>query len=153
MRLGDCETRRNFENWVMNWLGEKLNLSPQNIDPKQAFADYGIDSVMAVELAQDLQEWLGYTQQLEASLAWNFPTIKSLAQYLSTIESEDEIVEEKFAVNDSKIALNGQSQGTSSTENPEIISDISNYSEDEIQTAINQEMAELESLLKGGYPS
>ena len=152
-RLGDWETRRNIENWLMNWLGEKLNLSPQNIDPKQAFADYGIDSVMAVELAQDLQEWLGYTQQLEASLAWNFPTIKSLAQYLSTIESEDEIVEEKFAVNDSKIALNGQSQGTSSTENPEIISDISNYSEDEIQTAINQEMAELESLLKGGYPS
>jgi hypothetical protein len=41
-----------------------------------------MDSVMAVELAQDLEEKLGLSQPLEATIAWNFPTIKSLAQYL-----------------------------------------------------------------------
>lgn len=136
------ETRRNIEDWLREWLGKKLNLSPQNIDPKQAFADYGIDSVMAVELAQDVQEWLGYSQELEASIAWNFPNIKSLAQYLATIQSVDETVD----LESSNHYSNGQSNDT-----PEMISDISNYSEDELQTAISQEMAELESLLKGGY--
>ena len=132
----DWEKRGSIEDWLKNWLGKKLNLSSQNIDPKRAFADYGIDSVMAVELAQDLQEWLGYTQELEASLAWNFPNIKSLAKYLTTLASaaEDEAVEEILSMAE-----------------PEIISAIKNASEEEIQTAISQEMAELESLLKGGY--
>ncbi|ACB52425.1 AMP-dependent synthetase and ligase, probable acyl-CoA synthase [Crocosphaera subtropica ATCC 51142] len=132
----DWEKRGVIEDWLKNWLGKKLNLSPQTIDPKRAFADYGIDSVMAVELAQDLQEWLGHTQELEASLAWNFPNIKSLAKYLTTVASvaEDEAVEEILSMAE-----------------PEMMSAIKNASEEEIQTAISQEMAELESLLKGGY--
>lgn len=60
-----------------------MHVSISEIDSKKAFADYGIDSVTAVELAQDLQEWLGISQKLEATIAWNFPTIEDLAHYLS----------------------------------------------------------------------
>ena len=54
-----------------------------SIDINKSFADYGIDSVIAVELAQDLEEWLNYPHPIEATIAWNFPTIESLSNYLA----------------------------------------------------------------------
>ena len=64
-------------------MSQKLKLSENNIDRNKSFADYGIDSVIAVELAQDLQEWLNYPHAIEATIAWNFPTIESLSNYLA----------------------------------------------------------------------
>ncbi|WP_238845875.1 AMP-binding protein [Nostoc edaphicum] len=86
--LPRTELRKNgfnseIQTWLINWLSQKLHVSISEIDSKKAFADYGIDSVTAVELAQDLQEWLGISQKLEATIAWNFPTIEDLAHYLS----------------------------------------------------------------------
>lgn len=76
-----------IKTWLINWLSQKLKIPTQHLDPKQSFADYGIDSVIAVELAQDLQEWLALSQELEATIAWNHPTIEALAQYLSQFSS------------------------------------------------------------------
>ncbi|MCC5602089.1 AMP-binding protein [Nostoc favosum] len=72
-----------IQTWLITWLSQKLHVSISEIDSTKAFADYGIDSVTAVELAQDLQEWLGISHKLEATIAWNFPTIEDLAHYLS----------------------------------------------------------------------
>ncbi|MEO0686376.1 MAG: hypothetical protein AAFY76_15395, partial [Cyanobacteria bacterium J06649_11] len=36
-----------------------------------------------MELAQDLEEWLNYPRAIEATIAWNFPTIESLSNYLA----------------------------------------------------------------------
>ncbi|MCC5667833.1 AMP-binding protein [Nostoc sp. CHAB 5784] len=78
-----------IQTWLITWLSQKLHISISEIDSTKAFADYGIDSVTAVELAQDLQEWLGISQRLEATIAWNFPTIEDLARYLSdTFETQ-----------------------------------------------------------------
>lgn len=115
-----------IQNWLLNWLSQKLKIPTQNLDPKQSFADYGIDSVIAVELAQDLQEWLAYPQELEATIAWNFPTIESLAQYLT------------------------QSTETGQIPSPEktMISEIKEFTEDQLQDSITQEIAELENWLQ-----
>ena len=89
-----------MQTWLISWLSHKLHVSISEIDSTKAFADYGIDSVTAVELAQDLQEWLGISQKLEATIAWNFPTIEDLARYLSdTFETQPantEVGEENF---------------------------------------------------------
>ncbi|ELR99536.1 AMP-binding protein [Gloeocapsa sp. PCC 73106] len=114
---------REIQNWLMNWLSQKLKISHQNLDPQQSFAEYGIDSVIAVELAQDLQEWLGYEQELEATIAWNYPTIAALSQYLA------------------------KSTDTLSQENT-LLLEIQNKSEEEIQESIAQEIAELENWLE-----
>jgi alkylation response protein AidB-like acyl-CoA dehydrogenase/acyl carrier protein len=125
-----------IQEWLIDWLAKKLKLPPQSIDPSQSFADYGIDSVIAVELAQDLQDWLAYPQELEATLAWNFPTIESLTQYLTTLlETAQPSPQPDLAPQSNKIE-------------PEIVSEIKAFSEDEIQASIAQEMAELESLLQ-----
>ncbi len=82
-------TAQSIQTWLVNWLSQKLKLPQGAIDRHKSFADYGIDSVIAVELAQDLEEWLGYPQ-IEATIAWNFPTIESLSNYLASVNSEFE---------------------------------------------------------------
>ncbi|GFE67448.1 AMP-dependent synthetase and ligase, acyl-CoA synthase [Chroococcus sp. FPU101] len=114
-----------IEKWLIDWLSQKLKIPTQTIDPKQSFADYGIDSVIAVELAQDLQEWLALPQELEVTIAWNFPTIETLAQYL---------------------AQSTETQQPPSNEKT-IISEIQDFSEEQLQDLIAQEIAELENWL------
>ena len=70
-----------IENLIKNTLAKKLNIDASSIKSQNTFVSYGIDSVMAVELIQDLEDC--FNQSLEATLLWNFPTIKSLAQYLA----------------------------------------------------------------------
>ncbi|MEO1560288.1 MAG: acyl-CoA dehydrogenase family protein, partial [Cyanobacteria bacterium J06632_19] len=76
-------TASSIQTWLVNWLSKKLKLPENAIDVNKSFADYGIDSVIAVELAQDLEEWLNYPRAIEATIAWNFPTIESLSNYLA----------------------------------------------------------------------
>ena len=72
-----------IQDWLSQWLSNKLQIPFGKIDRTLSFADYGIDSVMAVELAQDLEEWLPDDLEIEPTLAWNFPTIEALAGYLA----------------------------------------------------------------------
>lgn len=85
------ETSASIESWIENWLVKKLKIDADTIDIDTSFADYGIDSVTAVELAQDLEEWLQsqLKSSLEVTILWNFPTIRSLANYLNKEISND----------------------------------------------------------------
>ncbi|MBD2523536.1 long-chain-fatty-acid--CoA ligase [Nostoc sp. FACHB-133] len=76
------QTAELIENWIMDWVVRKLAVAAQSIDQSKSFADYGLDSVRAVKLAQELSEWLGYP--LEATIVWNFSTIESLARHLAS---------------------------------------------------------------------
>ncbi len=77
--------RREIQTWMMEWLSHTLKISIADINPDRAFADYGIDSIMAVELAQALQDTWNIQQDLDATIAWNFPTIAALASHLATL--------------------------------------------------------------------
>ncbi|MDJ0731820.1 MAG: AMP-binding protein [Crocosphaera sp.] len=73
-------TAKEIQQWMMNWLTQNLTLAPQTINPKKPLADYGLDSVNAVELAQALGQWLG--EEIDPTLAWNFPSIEAVANHL-----------------------------------------------------------------------
>ena len=77
-------TAKSLEQWLLQWLAQHLKLSASAMDTHKAFADYGVDSIMAVELAQDIEEFLQLDCPLDATLAWNFPTIAALATHLAT---------------------------------------------------------------------
>ncbi len=73
-----------IQQWLIDWLSSKLGLVTETIDPYKTFADYGLDSMMAVQLGRDLTE--GFDLQnvdIDPTLAWNYPTINALAQYLA----------------------------------------------------------------------
>lgn len=74
-------TSHTLLNWINEWLQGKLRLAPTAIQPDKSFAEYGLDSVTAVELAMDLEAWLHYP--LEATIVWNFPTPETLAGHLA----------------------------------------------------------------------
>jgi acyl transferase domain-containing protein/acyl-CoA synthetase (AMP-forming)/AMP-acid ligase II/acyl carrier protein len=65
---------------MAGWLAEQLQIDANEIDWNQPFADYGMTSILAVNLAGALSEWLG--QPVPAILLWNFPTISDLVAHL-----------------------------------------------------------------------
>ncbi|MEO1635921.1 MAG: acyl-CoA dehydrogenase family protein, partial [Cyanobacteria bacterium J06631_9] len=81
--INPAASEKALSQWMVAWIAGKLSVDLAVIDPGQAFVDYGLDSVMAVELADDLGQHLGLAEPLEATLAWNFPTITALAKHLN----------------------------------------------------------------------
>ncbi|NES18231.1 MAG: AMP-binding protein [Symploca sp. SIO3E6] len=71
-----------IENWLKIWFNQKVKIKAQTISGDATFADYGIDSVMAVELVQDLEDWL--QSPVETTIIWNLPNIKDFVQYVAT---------------------------------------------------------------------
>lgn len=65
---------------MADWLAAHLDIDVSTIDWQQPFAEYGMTSILAVNLAGALSEWLG--QPVPAILLWNFPTISELAAHL-----------------------------------------------------------------------
>ena len=78
-------TVRDIQQWIASWLAQALQLTPQQIDPQRPFADYGLDSAMAVEFAQQLGNCMG--KDIEMTLAWNFPSIAAAAAYLANVKA------------------------------------------------------------------
>jgi len=74
-------TAEYIEAWLAKWLAEELGITVDAIDPRNSFVKYGIDSVTAVRLADDLEVWLG--RDLPLTVAWDYPSIEALAQHLA----------------------------------------------------------------------
>lgn len=75
--------------WLVNWLADKAGVKPELIEPSSTFADCGLDSMRAAELADDLEAWL--RRRVQPTVFWNYPTIDALAIHLdsSTRDSSD----------------------------------------------------------------
>lgn len=72
------------QEWLVQWLARKTGLAVKEIDVKTPFAYYGVDSVVAADLALDLGRWLGMS--LDPMLCWDCPTIEEVEQELRRTE-------------------------------------------------------------------
>lgn len=84
-RLPGSQTPPTIESWLTTQLARRLQTDPLRIDLHKPFADYGLDSVAAVELVHELCTWLqstGRRHTLEVTALWDFPTIAALAHHL-----------------------------------------------------------------------
>jgi myxalamid-type polyketide synthase MxaB len=70
------------QNWIITRLATELGCTAQDIDPAEQLTAFGFDSLKAVQLSQDLGDWLG--RKLSPTLAWDHPTIERLARYLGS---------------------------------------------------------------------
>src|SRR5208282_3683281 len=66
--------------WLVSKLSERLGIEPHEIDIKEPFASYGLGSTEAVSLSGELADQIG--RPLSPDLAYEFPTIESLARHL-----------------------------------------------------------------------
>jgi acyl transferase domain-containing protein/acyl carrier protein len=62
-------------------LSALLGIPREAIDPKRRFRDYGLTSVMALDLLATLSRELG--RPLAPTLAWDYPNLDALARYLA----------------------------------------------------------------------
>lgn len=71
--------------WLVQQLAHRLQLDPATLDLDQPFADYGLDSLAAVELVEQLRLWLAKRNvplALDPTMLWDYPTINALATHL-----------------------------------------------------------------------
>lgn len=76
-----------IQDWLCDWLERVLQVDIDQLEPHRPFAELGIDSVFAVELAEDLGAWLG--RPLAATILWNFSTVESLSGHLASATAHD----------------------------------------------------------------
>lgn len=74
-------TVHEIRNWLIAKLAQHLKVDAQRIDVRQPFASFGLDSMTAVCITGELEEWLGRT--LPHTLAYDYPTIEALGEHLA----------------------------------------------------------------------
>jgi acyl carrier protein len=67
--------------WLINQLAEHLSLEPNTINVNEPLTRYGLDSIDAVTMVGDLEDWLDL--ELPSTLFWDYPTIAKSAHYLA----------------------------------------------------------------------
>jgi acyl carrier protein len=70
-----------IEVWLLDRLQARLPSGSDPIDGHMPFSYYGLDSIDAVELAAELEEWLGIP--VSATLTFDYPTASAVATYLA----------------------------------------------------------------------
>jgi acyl transferase domain-containing protein/acyl-CoA synthetase (AMP-forming)/AMP-acid ligase II/pimeloyl-ACP methyl ester carboxylesterase len=75
----------NIQKWLLESIARDTGIALRDIDPNEPFINYGLDSVRAVRLSAELEDWLGV--KLAPTLAYDYPTISSLAGYLAGLKA------------------------------------------------------------------
>lgn len=69
-----------IQTWLIHQLADVLSLDPATVDVTKPLTRYGLDSIDAVTLVADLEDWLDL--ELPSTLLWDYPTIAKAATYL-----------------------------------------------------------------------
>ena len=69
-----------IQQWLVSQLADVLSIDPSTIEVSQPLTRYGLDSIDAVRLVGDLEDWLDL--ELPSTLLWDYPTIEKASTYL-----------------------------------------------------------------------
>jgi acyl carrier protein len=69
-----------IQTWLVEQIADVLSLDASTIDIKQPLTRYGLDSIDAVTLVGDLEDWLDL--ELPSTLLWDYPTIEKASTYM-----------------------------------------------------------------------
>ena len=74
-------TPAEIEAWLVRAIARSLAIDPRAIEVDRPFTELGIDSVAAVALSGDLEDWLG--RKVAPTVVWDYPTVALLAAHLA----------------------------------------------------------------------
>ncbi|WP_342355217.1 beta-ketoacyl synthase N-terminal-like domain-containing protein [Spirosoma utsteinense] len=66
--------------WLTAWLANRLEISEHEVDVYRSFAEQGVTSLIAVEMARGIETELGLV--VNVTSAWSYPTIEQLSNHL-----------------------------------------------------------------------
>jgi acyl-CoA synthetase (AMP-forming)/AMP-acid ligase II/acyl carrier protein len=81
-----------IERRILEWLRDRVGVPTEELSRDRPFAEHGVDSMAAVELSCELEDWLKI--KLSPMTAWQYPTPAAIARYLAaeSSSSQDECV-------------------------------------------------------------
>ena len=74
-------SKRVIQSWLQLRIAESIQARPEEIDITLPFSYYGLDSVAAFEIADELEIWLD--RKLPQTLPWDYPNIELLSTFLA----------------------------------------------------------------------
>lgn len=104
-----------LKNRIRELVASILNAPSQDLDLKKGFVDLGMDSLMALDLRNRLQERMGKDYLLPATLIYDYPNISSLADFIyqelhgSSIKEVIQPGEKSTVLSNDDIAIIGMS--------------------------------------------
>lgn len=78
------KTKAEVQSWLVEHVALELKVTSSDLDVRAPLAQYGLDSVRAIMLSADLEEWLG--REVPATLLYDYPNIDALARHLGVTE-------------------------------------------------------------------
>jgi len=117
------------EGWLIGRIAARLGLTPEQIQVTTPFLEFGMGSVDAVEIAADLERWLG--RRMSPTAIYNYPSIAALAQWLANPPHDDE---PRVTPHQARNMLADPLPGR-------LLDDVRNMTVEDIETFIQQEMS------------
>jgi acyl carrier protein len=74
-------SEQEIQEWMVAKLSTLLNMKSEAINVRTPITRYGVDSVRLVEVAADLEKWLG--RKVDDEVLQDHPDIQSLAKHLA----------------------------------------------------------------------
>ena len=115
--------------WLVNQIAERLGMEPDEIDLDEDFANYGLNSIEAVNLSGDLENRLG--RRLPPTILWDYPNISALSEYLAKDTSKDTL-------------SRTQSRDISPEDAQQLLDQLDQLSDTEVDTLLNSMLFEQE---------
>lgn len=116
--------------WLVTQLAERLGLEPDEIDLDEDFANYGLNSIEAVNLSGDLENLLG--RRLPPTILWDYPNVATLSEYLAEDTSRD-------------ASINPSNSSISPEKAQELLTRLDQMSDQEVDDLLNSMLSEEES--------
>jgi acyl carrier protein len=135
----DRATER-IEAWMLDWLMSRLGLAPTDVSRDRPFAEYGVDSLTAVELSHELEQQ--FSVPLPPIVAWNYPTPAALARFLAeeTLGIKREQTTESVPVDEAHHGTNGAAHSlTDDAQLAALLAEVENLSDDEAARLLAEE--------------
>jgi acyl carrier protein len=124
-----------IEAWMLEWLVARLGLNAADVSRDRPFAEFGVDSLTAVELSHELEQQ--FDVPLPPIVAWNYPTPAALARYLA---------EQTTGIKDPNSAAVAEQLGNSEVAPPpadaqlaSLLAEVENLSDEEVQRLLADE--------------
>lgn len=74
-------SNQQIRTWLYNWIEKTSGIPTHMINPKESFLNFGLDSLLSVQLSSDLMNLTG--REFSPALAFDYPTIDKLAMFVS----------------------------------------------------------------------
>jgi acyl carrier protein len=131
-----------IEAWMLEWLVARLALDPTEVERDRPFAEYGVDSLAAVELSHELEEQFKVT--LPPIVAWNYPTPAALARYIAQettgIKDPNSTAHTEHGTNGAtKSSASAASQQAPEDDLAKLLAEIESLSDDEAERLLAEE--------------